>query len=63
MYNPSVYNVADIIDTYVYRIGIQDMNYSRATAIGFFKNVISFAVLVLVNAAAKKLSDGESGIW
>jgi putative aldouronate transport system permease protein len=62
MYNPSVYNVADIIDTYVYRVGIQEMNYSRAAAIGLFKNVVSFAVLTLVNGVTKKLNDGY-GVW
>lgn len=45
MYNPVVYKTGDIIDTFVYRIGIVDARYSLATAVGLFKSVIS-AVLV-----------------
>jgi putative aldouronate transport system permease protein len=62
MYNPTVYNVADILDTYIYRIGIQGMDYSLSTAVGLFKNVIGFSMLVLVNVLAKKLLDSD-GIW
>jgi putative aldouronate transport system permease protein len=62
MYNSSVYDVADVLDTYIYRIGIQGMDYSLSTAIGLFKNVIGFAMLILVNIITKKLSDSE-GIW
>ena len=61
MYNTSVYNVADILDTYVYRIGIQGLDYSLSTAVGLFKNVIGFFILVIVNFIAKKL--GGTGIW
>jgi putative aldouronate transport system permease protein len=45
MYNPVVYKTGDIIDTFVYRIGIVDARYSLATAVGLFKSAIS-AVLV-----------------
>ena len=45
MYNPVVYKSGDIIDTFVYRIGLVDARYSLATAVGLFKSVIS-AVLV-----------------
>jgi hypothetical protein len=39
LYNPLVYGVADIIDTYVYRAGLMEMNFSYSTAIGLFKNL------------------------
>jgi putative aldouronate transport system permease protein len=41
MYNPVVYQSGDIIDTFVYRIGLVDARYSLATAVGLFKSVIS----------------------
>lgn len=62
MYNPTVYSVADILDTYTYRLGLLDMNYSRSAAIGLFKNVIGFVMLISVNAIVKRLNDGI-GIW
>ncbi|MBO9598151.1 MAG: sugar ABC transporter permease, partial [Cohnella sp.] len=40
LYNPAVYSVADIIDTYVYRIGLLEAKYGFATAVGLFKNMI-----------------------
>lgn len=61
LYNPSVYEVADIIDTWVYRTGIQGMQYSLATAVGLFKSVIGFTLVVTANWASQKIS--ETGIW
>lgn len=61
LYNPSVYEVTDIIDTWVYRTGIQGMQYSLATAVGLFKSVIGFILIVLSNWASQKIS--ETGIW
>jgi len=61
LYNSAVYQTGDIIDTYVYRYGIGDMKYSFATAIGLFKNVIAFILVVGTNIITKKIS-GE-GIW
>ena len=54
LYNPMVYEVGDVIDTYVYRIGITKGNYSVATAIGLFINVINLVILVTVNKVSKK---------
>ncbi len=61
LYSVQVYEVADIIDTYVYRVGILNMQYSFATAAGLFKSVIGFTFLVSANALAKRL--GERGIF
>jgi putative aldouronate transport system permease protein len=41
LYSPSVYATGDIIDTYVYRLGIEQAQYSIATAVGMFKSVVS----------------------
>ncbi|WP_234032626.1 ABC transporter permease [Paenibacillus faecalis] len=62
MYNVQVYSVADIIDTYVYRQGLIEMNYSRATAIGLFKSVIALIMIVVVNKIVK-IMDRESSLW
>lgn len=61
LYNPLVYEVADIIDTYVYRVGILSQEFEFATAAGLFKNVVGVALIVLVNAVIRRFSD--HGIW
>ena len=61
LYNPLVYSVADIIDTYAYRVGLENFDYSYATAIGLFKNVVGIILLLLTNALSKKISD--EGVW
>jgi putative aldouronate transport system permease protein len=61
MYNPMVYNVADIIDTYVYRVGLINTDYSFATAVGLFKNIIGFTLVIIVNKLSKKFTD--SSLW
>jgi putative aldouronate transport system permease protein len=60
-YNPAVYGVGDIIDTWVYRQGIQGFQYSVAAAVGLFKGVVGLVLLVTANWAAKRW--GDSGIW
>ncbi len=56
LYNTMVYESGDVIDTYVYRIGLTQGKYSMATAIGLFLNIINFLLLILVNQAAKRMS-------
>lgn len=55
LYNKTVYDVADIIDTYVYRIGLEDGKYEMSTAVGLFKTVINFFLIMGANVLAKKL--------
>lgn len=62
MYNEAVYRVADIIDTYVYRRGILQAQYSFSTAVGLFKNIISFSMVVVTNIVSKKINS-DGGIW
>ncbi|MFC5988527.1 ABC transporter permease [Marinicrinis lubricantis] len=52
--NPVLRDVADVIDTYVYRIGIQNSRYSYAAAVGLFKAVISVGLLTLANYLARR---------
>ncbi|WP_238357858.1 ABC transporter permease [Cohnella zeiphila] len=47
LYNPSVYSTGDILDTYVYRIGLASAQYGVATAVGLFKSVISLVLISL----------------
>lgn len=61
LYSALVYDVADIIDTYVYRMGIQKTNYSFTTAAGMFKSVVALILIYTVNQAAKK--SGNESIW
>mgnify|MGYP002627238686 CR=1 FL=1 len=56
-YNPMVYEVADIIDTWVYRIGLVNLNYSLGTCIGLFKSIISMVLLTTSYALAYKFAD------
>jgi putative aldouronate transport system permease protein len=61
LYNPLVYPVADVFDTYMYRIGIEGGRYDYTTAVGLFKNVVGVLVLLLSNVVVKRYS--EYGIW
>lgn len=49
--------VGDVISTFVYRTGIQEMNFSFSTAVNLFKNVISFVMVIGTNAIAKRIND------
>lgn len=59
--NNSVMQVGDVISTYVYREGLTKMNFSYATAVGLFKNVIAFGLVMLTNSIARRTSD--YAIW
>lgn len=61
LYHPGVYGTADIIDTYVYRMGLQDGKFELATAVGLFKSVINFVLVVAANKIARMA--GEEGIY
>lgn len=57
MYTPSNSGVSDIIDTLVYRTGLQNQNYSYATAIGLFGGIIGLILVSGSNAISRKLTD------
>ncbi|MBA2941403.1 sugar ABC transporter permease [Paenibacillus sp. CGMCC 1.16610] len=61
MYNPSVYNVADVIGTYVYRVGLGEQDYSFSTAVGVFESVVAFILILSGNHLARKFFG--RGIW
>tara|TARA_S200000501_G_scaffold354665_1_gene375564 strand:+ start:1087 stop:1986 length:900 start_codon:yes stop_codon:yes gene_type:complete len=62
MYNPLVYDVADIIDTYVLRM-LTNLNFEIATAAGMFKSVVALILIFISNSISKKLSDGNQGLF
>ena len=57
LYNPSVMSTGDIIDTFVYRIGLQNNQYGIASAMGLFKSVVSFAFISIGYTLAYKFAD------
>ncbi|MBQ9481575.1 MAG: sugar ABC transporter permease [Clostridia bacterium] len=56
LYNASVYDVADILDTYAYRIGIAQGEVEKASALGLFKAIINFALLISSNFIVKRVT-------
>ena len=61
MYNPLTYEVADVINTYVYRKGLLEMNWSYSAAVGFFNSVVCFVLVCVTNKISRKLSG--SSLW
>lgn len=61
LYNEGVYSVGDVISTYTFRMGLEQMMYSFSTAVGLFKNLIAFALIWVANTIAKRIND--YGIW
>jgi len=59
LYSPAVYNVADIIDTWVYRQGLLDGRFGLATAAGLFKGVIGMLLIFITNYFSKKYTDNS----
>ncbi len=61
LYNPMIYETADIISTYVFRMGLDSGNYSYATAVGLFEGLINLVLLTIANFASKRVTN--SGLW
>src|SRR5690606_27323735 len=57
LYNPLVYDKGDIIDTFVYRVGIISGQMGFGTAVGLFKSVIGFTLIVIAYRLAYKLAN------
>lgn len=60
LYNPAVMDVADILDTYVYRLGINNMQFSYSSAVNLFQNAIGLLLVVIVNTIVKRT--GNEGV-
>jgi len=57
LYNPLVYSTGDIIDTWVYRAGLVNLQFSLATAMGLLKSVVSFVLIVLSYYLASRFAN------
>ena len=56
LYGPANYEFSDVINSYVYRMGIQETNYSLASAVGLFNSIIGTIMLLTTNAISKRVS-------
>lgn len=61
MYNPLVYDTADVIGTYVYRMGIGKMDYSFSAAVGMFESLVGLVLVLTANYLSRKWT--EHSIW
>ena len=61
LYNPMIYESADVISTYVYRRGLLKFEYSFASAVGFFNSIINFILLIGAIAVSRKINDNS--LW
>ena len=61
LYNPSTYETADVLSSFVYRYGLLEGNFSYSTAVGLLNSVINFTLLVAVNYISRRVS--EISLW
>jgi putative aldouronate transport system permease protein len=61
LYQPVTYETADVISTYVYRMGLENSQFDYATAVGLFNSVISLLLVIFANRISRKLSD--TSLW
>ncbi|MFD0675438.1 MULTISPECIES: ABC transporter permease [unclassified Paenibacillus] len=61
MMNGAVSNVADVFETYVYRLGIQQGQFSFSTAVGLFKSLVGLILVIVANKLSKRF--GEEGVY
>ena len=61
MYGPTTFETADVISTYIYRMGISQYRLSYATAMGLFNSVVNISILLLTNTVCRKLT--EISLW
>lgn len=61
LYNEATYETADIISSYVYRVGLLEQSWGYSTAIGLMNSVVNCILLVLANAISKRVT--ESSLW
>lgn len=61
LYNPVTRKTADVISTYVYRVGLEDKSWSFSAAVGLFNSAINLVFLLVTNSLSKKFSD--TALW
>ncbi len=60
-YNPATYDVSDVIDTWIYRQGFNDLQYSLATAVSFFQSLVGLIFVLIANQLSKRFAG--IGLW
>ncbi|MDR6553249.1 ABC transporter permease subunit [Paenibacillus qinlingensis] len=61
LYNPSTYDTADVISSFVYRKGLQEFGWSFSASVGLFNSVINLVLLITANKISKRVS--ENSLW
>lgn len=61
LYNPAIYDTADVISSFVYRRGLVGFDYSYSAAVGLFNSAVNFALVVCANRLGRKVN--ETGLW
>lgn len=61
LYNPMIYESADVISTYVYRRGLVMFEYSFGSSVGLFNSIVNFLLLITANYISKKIN--ETSLW
>lgn len=61
LYNPAIYETADVISTYVYRKGLLEFGWSYSSAVGLFNSTINFLLLLSANWLSRKVN--QTGLW
>ncbi len=57
LYSPMVYKTGDVLDTYVYRMGLIGRQYSFSTAVGLLRSVVGMILMLMANELSKRLAD------
>ena len=63
MSNDAILDYSDVLDTYAYRYGLANGMYSYGSAVGLFKSVVSFILVMAANAISKKASDDNTALF
>jgi len=63
LYNPQVYEWADVIDTYIVRAGVLGMQYSQSAAMGLFKGLIGLVLIVFSNWLVRQATDKDYSLF
>lgn len=61
LYNPATYKTADVISSYVYRVGLLEFSWSYSAAVGLFNSVINFSLIVFANWFSRRV--GDTSLW
>ena len=61
LYNPSIYETADVISSFVYRKGLLEFSYSYSAAVGLFNSVINFMIIIVSNTISRRIN--KTSLW